>query len=63
MTDQPGVAVAGVAMPFRWHGQPAEADVTDDGVVAVAAGPRTDFADPGTGELTLSAPALLATAD
>jgi uncharacterized protein len=64
VTDQPGVAIAGVPMPFHWHGQAAEAQVTDDGLVAVAAGPRTDwFADPGTGALTLSAPALLASAE
>jgi regulation of enolase protein 1 (concanavalin A-like superfamily) len=55
----PGVTVAGVPVPLRWHGAPARAAAADD-ELSIAAGPRTDwFADPGTEALTLSAPALV----
>jgi uncharacterized protein len=44
----------------RWIGTPAEHEVTQD-VVRIVSGPRTDwFIHPGTGEVKLSAAALVA---
>ena len=52
-------AIAGVPATFHWLGVPAAARF-DGGVLALSAGPRTDwFVDPGSGEVTLNAPALL----
>jgi uncharacterized protein len=57
-----GETIEGVPMPLDWRGQPAAARI-GDGVLAIEAGPGTDwFADPATGSLTLSAPALLGSA-
>jgi uncharacterized protein len=58
----PSITIAGVPVPLRWHGAPPRAAAADDDLT-ITAGPRTDwFADPDTGALTLSAPALLGTA-
>ena len=54
-----GETIAGIPMSLRWRGQPAAARIAD-GVLAIEAGPETDwFADPATGALKVSAPALL----
>ena len=59
MTIQPIDTVLGVPATFRWLGAPIDARI-DSGVLALSAGPRTDwFVDPGSGEATLNAPALL----
>jgi regulation of enolase protein 1 (concanavalin A-like superfamily) len=60
VTEEPGETIGGLPMPL--HGQPASARVSDE-VLAIEAGPATGwFADPGTGALTVSAPALLGSA-
>jgi regulation of enolase protein 1 (concanavalin A-like superfamily) len=52
--------IQGVPGTFRWLGAPASADLAA-GVLSMRAGPRTDwFTDPGTGEVTVSAPAFVA---
>lgn len=62
MTGEPGETISGIPMPLHWRGQPAAARIADD-ALAIEAGPGTDwFADPGTGTLEVSAPALLGSA-
>jgi regulation of enolase protein 1 (concanavalin A-like superfamily) len=57
-----GETIEGIPMPLQWRGQPTAAQIAGD-VVAIGAGPETDwFADPATGALKVSAPALLGSA-
>ena len=59
MAIQPIDAILGVPATFHWLGVPVSARV-DGGVLALSAGPRTDwFVDPASGDVTLNAPALL----
>jgi regulation of enolase protein 1 (concanavalin A-like superfamily) len=56
------MTIAGLPVPLQSHGALADA-VAADGELTLAAGAHTDwFADPGTGALTLGAPALLGSA-
>jgi uncharacterized protein len=62
VTGERAEMIKGVPMPLHWHGQPAAARTADD-VLAIEAGPGTDwFADPATSSLKVSAPALLGSA-
>jgi uncharacterized protein len=59
MAVQPIDAIFGFPGTFHWLGVPVAARL-DGGVLAISAGPRTDwFVDPGPGTTTLNAPALL----
>lgn len=59
MTVTPIDIVPGVPATFHWLGTPAAANL-DAGALTIAAGPRTDwFVDPGSGQTTLNAPALV----
>jgi uncharacterized protein len=59
MAVHPIDTIPGVPASFRWLGVPVAARV-DGGVLAVSAGPLTDwFVNPGSGEVTLNAPALI----
>jgi regulation of enolase protein 1 (concanavalin A-like superfamily) len=59
MAIQPIDAILGVPATFHWLGVPVSARF-DGGVLAVSAGPRTDwFVGPASGEATLNAPALV----
>ncbi len=50
--------IPGVPAPFHWLGTPVAASL-DDGALSLTAGARTDwFVDPGSGHVTLNAPAL-----
>jgi uncharacterized protein len=60
MADTPIFAIPGVPASFHWLGTPADATL-DGGALSFAAGEETDwFIDPGSGEVTLNAPALVA---
>jgi len=51
--------VPGVPASFHWLGTPVAANL-DEGTVSICAGARTDwFVDPGSGQATLNAPALV----
>jgi uncharacterized protein len=52
--------VPGVLARFHWLGAPVDASL-DDRALSIAAGARTDwFIDPGSGQVMLNAPALVA---
>jgi uncharacterized protein len=52
--------IPGVRAGFHWLGAPADAGL-DSGALSLVAGARTDwFVDPGSGQVTLNAPALVA---
>jgi uncharacterized protein len=60
MAEAPIEIIPGVPAHFHWLGAPAEAGL-DDGALVVASRARTDwFVDPGSGQVTLNAPALVA---
>jgi regulation of enolase protein 1 (concanavalin A-like superfamily) len=51
-------SIPGVPAAFHWLGTPVAASL-DNGVLSLTAGARTDwFVDPGSGQVTLNAPAL-----
>jgi len=59
MTMTPIGTVPGVPATFRWLGDPLSASL-EAGALKVKAGPRSDwFIDPGSGQTTLNAPALV----
>jgi uncharacterized protein len=60
MPETPIGIIPGVPSGFHWIGSPADASL-DSGALSITAGEKSDwFIDPGSGQVTLNAPALVA---